>query len=136
MLFIQTVGLYLTNNAETNKFILDDCKANLLVVENQELLNRFQPYRKQLPHLKKIIVWDGDVSDSSDEVLTWKDVMKLGMGEINDGPVLERQRNMAINQCCVLVYTSGTTGKPKGTTTVIKISIKIVLEGYHLVRTT
>ena len=115
LLFFQTVGLYLTNNAETNKFILDDCKANLLVVENQEILNKFQPYRSQLPHLKKIIVWDGDVSDSSeDDVLSWQDVMKMGMGEINDGPVLERQRNMAINQCCVLVYTSGTTGKPKG----------------------
>ena len=86
------------------------------MVENQEILNKFQPYRSQLPHLKKIIVWDGDVSSDSseDDVLSWQEVMKLGMGEINDGPVLERQRNMAINQCCVLVYTSGTTGKPKG----------------------
>ena len=26
----------------------------------------------------------------------------------------ERLRNIAINQCCVLSYTSGTTGDPKG----------------------
>ena len=39
--------------------------------------------------------------------------MKLGQ-EFNNFPVLERQKNMAINQCCVLIYTSGTTGNPKG----------------------
>ena len=36
------------------------------------------------------------------------------MDDMNDEPVLSRQKSMAINQCCVLVYTSGTTGNPKG----------------------
>merc|ERR1712226_275361 len=31
-----------------------------------------------------------------------------------ESEVLERQKRMAINQCCLLVYTSGTTGNPKG----------------------
>ena len=111
---IKTVGLYPTNSAETNKFILEDCKANLLVVENRKTLNELQPYRSQLPLLKKIIVWDDDVPGDFDDVLSWEGVMKLGMEDTNDESILERQRNMAINQCCVLVYTSGTTGIPKG----------------------
>ena len=118
-LFIKTVGLYPTNNAETNKFILEDCKANLLVVESKKTLDELQPYRGQLPNLKKIIVWDDEVLMDSDDVLSWEDVIKLGMEDTKDEPVLERQRNMTINQCCVLVYTSGTTGNPKGNSIVI-----------------
>ena len=91
-----------------------DCKANLLVVENMETWNALEPYRSQLPHLKKIIVWDDEVSDDSGDILKWEDVMKLGMEFASNEPVTERQRNMAINQCCMLVYTSGTTGTPKG----------------------
>ena len=83
-------------------------------MEDRKTLNELQPYRSQLPDLKKIIVWDDDVPGDSDDVLSWEDVIKLGMEDTNDASILERQRNMAINQCCVLVYTSGTTGIPKG----------------------
>ena len=47
-------------------------------------------------------------------VLTWEQVMKLGAAESDSG-LDQRLRNIAVNQCCVLGYTSGTTGNPKGT---------------------
>ena len=73
-------------------------------------------YWSKLPHLKKIILWGGNVPErfQSPDIVSWKEVMRTGMEDLNNQPVLERQRNMAINQCCVLVYTSGTTGTPKG----------------------
>jgi long-chain-fatty-acid--CoA ligase ACSBG len=107
--------LYGTNNAEANKFILEDCKANILVVEEERTVNAILPYWDDLPHLKKIIIWGDKVSETvySKDVLRWENVMQLGMEE-NNVSVLERQKDMAINQCCVLIYTSGTTGNPKG----------------------
>ena len=88
--------------------------ANILVVEDEKMARSIEPYRNQLPHLKCIVVYDGKVSENSNDIISWQDVMRLGKEDKDDGPVLERQRNMAINQCAVLVYTSGTTGNPKG----------------------
>ena len=111
----KSVGLYATNSAETNKFILGDCKANILVVEEESTVEAIRPFWNDLPNLKKIIVWGEKKSDIlySNLVLRWEDVMSLG-DDLDDDPLLERQKNMAINQCCVLIYTSGTTGNPKG----------------------
>ena len=93
----------------------EDCKANILVVEEERTVNAILPYWDQLPHLKKIIIWGDKSSETlySNDVLRWENVMQLGMEE-NNFSVLERQNGMAINQCCVLIYTSGTTGNPKG----------------------
>ena len=113
--FIQAAGLYPTNKADTNRFILEDSRANILVAEEEKTAKDILPYWNNLPHLKKIIIWGDKVSDDlyTKDVLRWEDVMKLGQ-EMNNFPVLERQKNMAINQCCILIYTSGTTGNPKG----------------------
>jgi long-chain-fatty-acid--CoA ligase ACSBG len=80
-------------------------------------VNAIKPYWNKLSELKKIVVWGEKISDSlySNDILRWEDVMNLGMVEsLFNFPVLDRQKNMAINQCCVLIYTSGTTGNPKG----------------------
>ena len=110
------MGLYPTNNAETNKFILEDCKANFLIVDDEKVLKAIYSSWDQLPCLKKIIKWGEPVvqSEYSSAVLNWEDLMKVGKEDTDDGPVLDRQKNMAINQCCILIYTSGTTGNPKG----------------------
>ena len=110
----QCAGLYPTNNADTNKFILEDCMANILVVEDEKMAKAIEPYRNQLPHLKCIIVYDGKISENSNDVISWQDVMRIGKENRDETEMLRRQRNMAINECCILVYTSGTTGNPKG----------------------
>ena len=104
-------------NADTILFILEDCKANLLIVEDEKTLKALYPYWSQLPNLKKIIKWGDPILETvtySENVLHWTDVMRLGMEDEDDEAMLERHKNMAINQCCSLIYTSGTTGNPKG----------------------
>ena len=73
-----------------------------------------EPYRNQLPNLKCIIVYDGKVPENSNDIISWQDLMRIGKEDTNDDAVLERQRRMAVNECAILVYTSGTTGNPKG----------------------
>ena len=98
---------------------MEDCRANILVVEDMKLAKAIEPYRNQLPHLKKIIVYDDKVPANSSDIMSWHDFMKLGQDK-NDDAMIERQKNMAINECCILVYTSGTTGNPKGSLIITK----------------
>ena len=78
------------------------------------MLTKIDQYRNELPYLKKIILWNGKAPENSPDILSWDDVMQLGMQDMNNEVLYERQKKMAINQCCSLVYTSGTTGNPKG----------------------
>ena len=50
---------------------------------------------------------------SQEGVLSWSDVMKLGKS-LPDTELDKRISNLAVNQAALLVYTSGTTGNPKG----------------------
>jgi long-chain-fatty-acid--CoA ligase ACSBG len=59
-------------------------------------------------------VYDGKVPENSNDIISWQDLMRIGKEDTNDDAVLERQRRMAVNECAILVYTSGTTGNPKG----------------------
>lgn len=47
------------------------------------------------------------------DVLSWKDLVELGKSE-DENRLVDRHKRMAVNQCAMLVYTSGTTGMPKG----------------------
>ena len=46
-------------------------------------------------------------------ILSWSDVIKLGKS-LPDNELDKRIANLAVNQAALLVYTSGTTGNPKG----------------------
>ena len=46
-------------------------------------------------------------------VFTWQQILQIGR-DSSDRCLEERLSQIAINQCCVLSYTSGTTGDPKG----------------------
>lgn len=47
-------------------------------------------------------------------VISWQTLLEIG-GEKSDELLDDRLRKIAVNQCCSLVYTSGTTGPPKVT---------------------
>ena len=106
--------MYPTNSIETNKFILEEGKANLVVVENAEMTNQILKIKSGLPELQLVIQWSGTVLNSCPGVMSWKSVMEVGMKYLDNKPVKERHLNMSINECCILVYTSGTSGTPKG----------------------
>ena len=104
-------GIYPTNGPEACKYILEHSKCNILVVEDQKQLDKVWSYRNELPDLKKIVQYTG--VPSSPSVVSWKDLMNRGKS-LSDDDLNKRLRGVAINQCSTLVYTSGTTGNPKG----------------------
>ena len=50
-----SVGIYLTSNSDTCRYIAHDCRANIIVVENDYQMNKILTCRHELPNLKVII---------------------------------------------------------------------------------
>ena len=71
--------------------------------------------RDSLPHLRSIVLYGEDeVPSDTNGVVSWKELLDLGRAA-SDRNLDDRLAKIALNQCCILAYTSGTTGNPKGT---------------------
>uniref|UniRef100_A0A673A5U3 Long-chain-fatty-acid--CoA ligase ACSBG2 n=1 Tax=Sphaeramia orbicularis TaxID=375764 RepID=A0A673A5U3_9TELE len=102
------VGIYTTNSPEACQYVAENCKANIIVVENHKQLQKILQVRKQIPFFKyKLCHW------SQKEITDWAEFMELGRDE-PDAPLDAIIASQKPNQCCTLIYTSGTTGQPKG----------------------
>lgn len=104
-------GIYTTNSAEACQHVLEDSSANIVVVENENQLKKILKVRSELPHLKAIVQYSGE--PSSPDVFSWNDLLEIGRS-VPDEVLDRRIKGLSVNQCCTLVYTSGTTGKAKG----------------------
>lgn len=107
-------GTYSTNSAGACKYIAEDCKATVAIVEDQIQLDKFLQIRDQLPHLKAIVQYRGGLREQCRDVYDWRQFMDLGRS-IENSVVEFMMDAQKPNQCASLVYTSGTTGNPKGT---------------------
>ena len=106
-----SAGIYTTNSPESCKYIIEHCRADIVVAEDSKQFDKFPKITEFLPSVKSSIQYTGTPKDAG--IMSWKDLLEIGKQE-NDDQLNERINNIAINQCCVLVYTSGTTGLPKG----------------------
>jgi long-chain acyl-CoA synthetase len=84
------------------QFILNDCEISVIVTD-QKLYNTLKPILPTLPHLKYIVVADGDIPGTIP-------FSKFDQ-EPTENPTWENPKNEDI---VVIHYTSGTTGQPKG----------------------
>ncbi|HZQ26478.1 MAG TPA: AMP-binding protein, partial [Acidimicrobiales bacterium] len=110
-----TVGIYPTSPAAEVEYLLGHSESVVVVVEDEEQFDKTWAVRSKLPALRKIVVIDTrGIRDLDDPmVMTFADLEALGaqrdMAEY-------RRRVTAIDPAtaAVMVYTSGTTGPPKG----------------------
>ena len=115
---------------EACKFVAENCRANIIVVEDNKQLEKILAIREELPQLKAVIQYSGtpfipekkDHGESGSEessgkfVYSWQEFMNLGTSapQSSKNELANRLKRIAVNQCCALIYTSGTTGQPKG----------------------
>ena len=114
-----TVGLYPTNPAAEVEYILSDSGSLVHLAEDQEQADKVMEVIDSLPALRKIIhveprgfrQWRGD-----DRFLFWDDFLELGHTHRVDNPgaVADLMAEASGDDVMGFVYTSGTTGPPKG----------------------
>lgn len=114
-----TVGLYPTNPPAEVEYLLSDSGAVVHLVEDQEQADKVMSVIGSLPDLGKIIHieprgfrrWRDD-----DRFIAWDDFLELGRShrQANPGMVEQIMAQATGDDVITLVYTSGTTGPPKG----------------------
>ena len=111
-------GIYPTDAAEQVQYLCEDSRTTVLFVEDDEQLDKALEVRAQLPLLKKIVVCDMEgLRDLDDpQVISLAALRELGRGHLREHAGLLEQRVAAVkpDELAILVYTSGTTGRPKG----------------------
>ncbi len=105
-------GIYTTNAPEQVAFLLRDCAAPVVVVENAAQLAKVSQVRGELPDLEHVVVMDADGVDD-ESVLGWEAFLERG-DRVFESALDERLRALTPEGLATLIYTSGTTGEPKG----------------------
>ncbi|HUB07388.1 MAG TPA: long-chain fatty acid--CoA ligase [Myxococcales bacterium] len=110
-----TTTIYPSNTAEECRFIIADSGARFAFAENDEQVAKLSVVRKDLPTLTHVITFDGKAS-ADGWVIPWKDFLERGRAaDARDPGAFERiVAGVAPTSLATLVYTSGTTGQPKG----------------------
>ncbi|CAL7946117.1 unnamed protein product [Xylocopa violacea] len=105
------VGIYTTNSPAACQYCAENSVANIIVVEDTKQLAKILEIKQNLPNLKAIIQYDGKPEEEG--VLSWDDLLEIGAAEPDD-KLNEVLKTIGVNECCTIVYTSGTVGDPKG----------------------
>ena len=102
------VPIYPTISSEDYQYIFNDAEVKLCFVSDQELFDKANAIKDQVPTLQEIYSYE-----ELPGVKHWSEVLDQG----KDGDAAEVQRikdTIKKDDLATLIYTSGTTGVPKG----------------------
>jgi len=113
-----SVGIYPTSSRDQVRYIVNDSGARVIFVENEEQLDKVLERRADMPSLTRIVVFDmeGLHRFSDPGVMSLDDLSALGRAHDAAHPQAWEAGVSAARpeQAAIIVYTSGTTGPPKG----------------------
>lgn len=107
-----TVGVYPTNLAADCAYVINHCDAEIVFVENKMQLDKLLSVRSEINRVRHLVIYDG-ASDAANHVMSWEDFLVKGK-DIAESAYEQRATAIQAEDLASLVYTSGTTGVPKG----------------------
>ncbi|MET0999770.1 MAG: AMP-binding protein [Marmoricola sp.] len=109
-----TTTVYPSTMAEDVAYILADSECHVVFAEDDEQVAKLRKHKSELPHLEKVVVFDG--STDGDWVISLDDLTGLGEKLLADNAEAVNQAIDSVqpDHLATLIYTSGTTGRPKG----------------------
>ena len=110
-----SVGIYPTSPAAEVEYLLSHSESKIVVVEDQEQLDKTLAVRDRLPALERIVIIDttGLRGFTDPQVMTFAELEALG-AEQPPGDYPAAVAALDPEAVAIIVYTSGTTGPPKG----------------------
>jgi long-chain acyl-CoA synthetase len=112
-----TVPIYPSYPAELIAYVVNDSQARTLIVEDAGQLAKALEARPKMDGLEQIIVISGyEARQPPEYVMTWETLRRLGRDQraAHESTLAERVASTSAPDVATIVYTSGTTGPPKG----------------------
>jgi long-chain acyl-CoA synthetase len=103
------VPIYQTNSPEECQYVLENSDAKVVVVEDEEQLEKIREVRERLPLLEHVVRMTG----ASEDAISLEQLAERG-GRREASEWEARWKSVAKDDVCTFIYTSGTTGPPKG----------------------
>ena len=107
------VGLYPTSSAEQIAYIINHSDAEFVLVDSREQLQKVLNVRDQFSKVRHIIALD---AETAGDVINYRELIARGHKERSRfaARLKERAEGANSDDIAIMVYTSGTTGPPKG----------------------
>jgi long-chain acyl-CoA synthetase len=115
----RSVGIYQTNPPHDVAYILQDSGSVVLFCEDQEQVDKAVAIAAETPSVRHVVVFEprGTGETGDPRIRRWDDFLARGKGlAANEPPLAWQERLAALEPAApsMVVYTSGTTGPPKG----------------------
>lgn len=103
------VPIYPTISEADYKIILNNCEAEICILEGSVVMNKIESILPETPSLKKIYTFV-----NRDKYPFLENLIELGREHPHTEEIERRKAEVKETDCATIIYTSGTTGMPKG----------------------
>ena len=103
------VPIYPTISKEDYRYILDNCDAKMVILEGVAVMNKVEEVRNDIPKLQLLYTFQ-----DRQKYPYFAQLVELGEQHPHEEELQQRMDAVRPEHCATILYTSGTTGTPKG----------------------